>query len=152
MAKKDFSKRKTGRTYQTATGQNVTFETEKPQEKTAATGQVYKSLETATAKKGQQGKASPQEAAERAAEFRTQGRKGCKMTRFNAAFTPKNIEFINIVSQATGQAKTTFLNSIVTAYRNEHPEIMEAAENLLTLVNNGIKTPADPDTAENPGQ
>lgn len=151
--KKDFSKMNTGRTFKTPTGQNVTIDIKKPapQEATTETAKVYQSLETATTKKGQQGKASPQEAADRAAEYRTQGRKGCKMQRFNAALTPQNYNFIRIMATATGQAKTTFLNSIVTAYREEHPEIMAAAENILTLVNESLKgIPADPDTAENP--
>ena len=44
------------------------------------TGRVYGAIEQATSRKGQQGTASPQEAATRAASLKTQGRKGCILT------------------------------------------------------------------------
>lgn len=157
MAKKDFSSMKTGRTYQTTTGQNVTFKTEKPQKKTpvknktATTSKVFEAIETATAKRGQQGTASPEEQAERAARRQTQGRKGCKLPgkRLNLLLTTENHDFVALMSRATGRTMTDYCNIIIEAYRNEHPEFMQAADSFLKLTNSGEwkDTPA-----EDPGQ
>ena len=81
------------------------------------TGRVYGAIEQATSKKGQQGTASPQEAQERAQDLKTQGRKGCKATRINMAFTPDNHEFIKIMARATGRTMTEFTNDVIAAYR-----------------------------------
>ena len=99
------------------------------------TGRVYGAIEQATSKKGQQGTASPQEAQERAQDLKTQGRKGCKATRINMAFTPDNHEFIKIMARATGRTMTEFTNDVIAAYRKEHPEFMEKAAGFLDLVN-----------------
>lgn len=104
------------------------------------TGRVYTAIETATSKKGQQGKASPQEQEERAANLKTQGRKGCKATRINMAFTPENHEFIKVMAKATGHTMTEMCNNIITAYRSEHPEFMEKAAGFLEFVNSGAFT------------
>lgn len=101
------------------------------------TGRVYSSIEQATSTKGQQGTASPQEAAERAAELRTQGRKGCKAIRINMAFTPDNHEFIKVMAKASGRNMTEFTNLVIAAYRREHPEIMEQANAFLKTINSG---------------
>jgi len=101
------------------------------------TGKVYQSIEIATSRKGQQGEASPQEQAERKAELKTQGRKGCKATRINMAFTPDNHEFITVMSKASGRSMTEFTNLVIEAYRREHPEIMEKARAFLDTVNSG---------------
>lgn len=101
------------------------------------TNRVYSDIEQATSKKGQQGKASPQEAAERAAELKTQGRKGCKATRINMAFTPDNHEFIKLMAKASGKTMTEFTNLVIAAYRKEHPEIMEQAQSFLNTINSG---------------
>ena len=95
------------------------------------TGRIYRDIEQATAKKGQQGTASPQEAAKRAAELRTQGRKGCKAVRINMAFTPDNYEFIRIMARISGQTLTEFTNTVITKYREEHPEIYEQAKAII---------------------
>ena len=100
-------------------------------------GTVYAEIAQATSKKGQQGKASPQEQAERQAEGRTQGRKGCKATRINMAFTTENHDFIKVMSKATGRTMTERCNAIITAYRTEHPEFMEKAAGFLDFVNSG---------------
>lgn len=113
------------------------------------TGRVYSSIEQATSKRGQQGKASPQEAAERRESLSTQGRKGCKTTRINMAFTDSNHEFIKVMAKATGRTMTEFTNIVIAAYRNEHPEMMEQARDFLDFVNSGLfhDIPA-PDDAE----
>ena len=95
------------------------------------TGRVYGAIEQATSRKGQQGTASPQEAAERAAQLKTQGRKGCKATRINMAFTPENHEFIKVMARLTGKTMTEFANLVVERYRNEHPELYEQAKAII---------------------
>ena len=95
------------------------------------TGRVYGAIEQATSRKGQQGTASPQEAAERAAQLKTQGRKGCKAIRINMAFTPENHEFIKVMETISGKTTPEFANLIVERYRNEHPEIYEQAKAII---------------------
>lgn len=101
------------------------------------TGRVYGSIEQATSTKGQQGKASPQEQAERKAGLKTQGRKGCKATRINMAFTPENHEFIKVMAKATGRSMTELTNDVIAAYRTEHPEFMEKAAGFLDFIKSG---------------
>ena len=62
--------------------------------------------------------AAPEEKAEREAEGRTQGRKGCKAPRINLALTSDNWEFIS--KWKGGQASTKFINKIIETYRKEH--------------------------------
>lgn len=95
------------------------------------TGRVYGSIEQATSAKGQQGTASPQEAAERAAELKTQGRKGCKAIRINMALTPDNHEFIKVMAKISGKTMTEFANLCIERYRAEHPEIYEQAKAII---------------------
>lgn len=91
-------------------------------------GKVFGAVEQATSARGQQGTASPQEAAERASNLKTQGRKGCKATRINMAFTPENHEFIKIMASITGQTMTEFTNLVIERYREEHPDIYAQAK------------------------
>lgn len=95
------------------------------------TGRVYNAIEQATSRKGQQGKASPQEAAERAASLQTQGRKGCKAIRINMAFTPDNHEFIKVMAKISGKTMTEFTNLVIERYRSEHPEIFDQAKAII---------------------
>ena len=95
------------------------------------TGRVYGAIEQATGTKGQQGKASPQEQAERASALKTQGRKGCKAPRINMAFTPENHEYVKIMARATGKSMTEFTNLVIERYRTEHPELIEKAKDLI---------------------
>ena len=117
-AKKDFSGMKTGK-------------------------EVYKALSEATSG-NRQTDASAEEQAIRGAEMRTQGRQGCKLPRINIGFTPENYQFIRIMSRATGQNMNSFLNLVVTAYRSEHPEIMEQAKSFLDTVNSGAFSAVTP--------
>lgn len=82
-------------------------------------------------KKPHQDTASPQEQAERAAELRTQGRKGCKAIRINMAFTPDNHEYIKTMARITGMTMTGFINFVVEQYRTEHPEQYQQARDLI---------------------
>ena len=95
------------------------------------TGRVYGAIEQATSNKGQQGTASPQEQAERAAQLRTQGRNGCKAIRINMAFTPENHEFIKVMAKISGKTMTEFTNLVIERYRTEHPDIYEQAKEII---------------------
>lgn len=95
------------------------------------TGRVYGAIEQATSNKGQQGTASPQEAAERAEELRTQGRKGCKAVRINMAFTGSNHQYIKVMAKVTGKTMTEFTNYVVEQYRTEHPELYAKAKEII---------------------
>ena len=92
---------------------------------------VYSAIEQATSRKGQQGTASPEEAAERAAELKTQGRKGCKATRINMAFTPDILRFIKTMARISRQTMTEFTNLVIERYRTEHPELYEKAREII---------------------
>lgn len=95
------------------------------------TGRVYAGIEQATSRKGQQPAISPQEAEQRAAEMRTQGRAGAKMPRINMAFTPENHKFIKVMSTISGKSLTEFTNYVIDKYREEHPEIYEQAKAII---------------------
>lgn len=101
------------------------------------TGRVSAGIEKSIGNKGQQAAADPEEQADRAAELRTQGRKGCKAVRINMPFTPENHQFIKIMSRATGKNMTEVTNTIIAAYRNEHPEFLEQAQSFLEAINSG---------------
>ena len=101
------------------------------------TGRVFDSIERATGKAGQQTTASAQEVAARREALQTQGRKGCRATRINMAFTPENHEFIKVMAKASGKTMTEFTNLVITAYRREHPELMEQANAFLSTINSG---------------
>ena len=98
---------------------------------------VFNAIEQATGPKGQQDTAGPEEIRERQENLQTQGRKGCKGTRINMAFTPSNHEFIKVMAKASGHTMTEFTNLVIAAYRREHPEIMEQAQAFLDTINSG---------------
>ncbi len=95
------------------------------------TGRVNNSLAQATSRKGQQGKASPEEAKERADQMKTQGRKGCKAVRINMAFTPDNYEFIRVMSKLRGETQTAFVNYMIERFASEHGAGVEDAKKLI---------------------
>lgn len=74
--------------------------------------------------------ASPEEAAQRRAERRTQGKKGCKAIRINMAFSAQNHEFIKIMAIATGMTMTDFVNFALNRYMEEHGEQYRIAKEL----------------------
>ena len=94
--------------------------------------QVQETTQEKKRTNGQQGTATPEEVAERAAQLKTQGRKGCKAVRINMAFTPDNHQFIKVMSRITGQSMTEFANYVIEQYRKEHPEIFEQAKDIIS--------------------
>lgn len=101
---------------------------------TIATGSLYSSIEQSGSRKGQQGKASPEEIAARQSALKTQGRKGCKAIRINMAFSPENREYLRIMGRVTGKSMTEFCNWIIDQYRAEHPELYADALSLIERV------------------
>lgn len=100
-----------------------------------ATKNTGTKIATGTSRKGQQAAAPPEEQAERAAQLRTQGRKGCKAYRINMAFTPDNHQFIKTIAKASGRTMTELTNEVIEAYRNEHPEFLEKAKDFIDFIN-----------------
>lgn len=85
-------------------------------------GMVYSSIEQGISERGQQGTASKEEAAERAASLQTQGRKGCKALRINMAFTPGNHEYIKTMAKMTGKTMTEYTNLVIERYRTQYDD------------------------------
>ena len=83
---------------------------------------IGRDIEQATGKKRQQGTASPEEAAQRAAEGRTQGRKGCAGPRISVVWTTENADFLREASKLMGLSMTKLANIAVQQYRENHEE------------------------------
>lgn len=98
------------------------------------TGRVAGNIAQATSRKGQQATVTEAEATARAEELRTQGRKGCKATRINMAFTPSNYDFLKIMASVTGKSITEFANLVIETYRKDHSEVYEKAREFLASV------------------
>lgn len=98
---------------------------------------VFDAIERGTTTKGIQATASPQEQADRKERLQTQGRKGCKAQRINLALRPSNHDFVRVIARATGRTMTEFINDVIEAYREEHPEYMEQAKGFIELVRSG---------------
>ena len=71
----------------------------------------------------------------RPAGMGTQGRKGVKLSRYNLGLTAENKEFIQVVARATGQTQNGFINAIIDAYREAHPEAVARAREVLEIIN-----------------
>lgn len=72
--------------------------------------------------------ASKEEAEERKASMRTQGKKGAKLTRINAAFTPDNIEYIKIMGRIRGESMSEFINHVLDKHRSDNADFYEQAK------------------------
>lgn len=101
------------------------------------TSDVYHNLDVGNNRRGQQPPLSEGEKDARLAAMQTQGRKGCHSPRINLALTPENHEFIRVMAKATGKTMTQFINAIIAAYKREHPDFMESANEFLNKVNSG---------------
>lgn len=138
MAKKDFSAANTGRVYA-----NIAEATAAPAEPEAQPAQEVQEAPAAEQMQEprivmgrygiphvykEQTAADEAEQQQRAAEMRTQGRKGCAAARINMAFSAENYEFIKIMAGVTGQSLTQFCNLVFDRYREEHPELYERAK------------------------
>lgn len=86
---------------------------------------LLSSIEQATTQHGQQSTASPEEQAKRAANLKTQGRKGCKAVRINTAYTPENYEYVQTMARLHGQSLTAFVNKLIDKHREENADLYE---------------------------
>ena len=75
---------------------------------------------------------TPHEAAQRAAEMRTQGREGARAARINMAFSTDNYNYIRTMASATGKTMTQFCNLVIEQYRTDHAEQYAQAKALLS--------------------
>lgn len=98
--------------------------------------------EVSVASKREQEPASKEEAEIRAAEGKTQGRKGCEQPRINMAFKTDNYEFLVVLARATGTTITGFTNRIIDTFRSEHADLYEKAKAFLEAVNGSMKEEA----------
>ncbi len=64
-------------------------------------------------------------------EGKTQGKKGCKLPRIHMAFTPENIDYIEVMSRLNGSTKGAFVNDLLKQHREENGEIYQKAKNLI---------------------
>ena len=81
--------------------------------------------------------ASPEEAAQREAELRTQGKKGCRTQKLNMSFTKENFEFLTTCPTLFGMRSTTqFMNFIVTAFREKHQDVFDMARSIKEKTRN----------------
>ncbi len=78
--------------------------------------------------------ATTEEIAEREAAGRTQGRAGCKLIRFSAAFSSENFQFIQIMSRINGMTMTSFLDLIVQRYREANSDVFKSARKIISTM------------------
>ncbi len=78
--------------------------------------------------------ASPEEKAGREAAGRTQGRAGCKLIRFSAAFSSENFQFIQIMARINGMTMTSFLDLIVQQYREMNSDVFKSAKKIISTM------------------
>lgn len=58
---------------------------------------------------------------------RTQGRKGCKMHRFNMAFSPKAYQFLSCMARVRGETMTSFVNHLIEKCADDNAGIYQQA-------------------------
>ena len=64
----------------------------------------------------------------------TQGKKGQKLPRINMAFSPENLEHIQIMGRVMGCSATEYVNRLIAADREQRGEIVTQANKLFTEV------------------
>ena len=75
--------------------------------------------------------ASVEEQLERMEAMKTQGRKGCKAKRINMAFSPKNHNYINVMSRISGMTLTEYVNHILDECRTKNEDKYKKAKELI---------------------
>lgn len=64
-------------------------------------------------------------------EGRTKGRKGCKMTRINMAFTPDVHSYITIMARVRGESITDFTNAVFAEHMKANAETYKRAQEFI---------------------
>lgn len=96
---------------------------------------VTATIAQSTSRRGQQTAATPEEAAERRENQRTQGRKGCKAIRINMIFTPSNHDFIKKLARHNGQTMTELVNDIIAEYKDTHSGMLDEIQAVIDKYN-----------------
>ncbi|MFI3255454.1 MAG: hypothetical protein R3Y63_14135 [Eubacteriales bacterium] len=78
-----------------------------------------------------------QEKQQALSEGKTQGKRGCKLPRIHMAFTPENIDYIEVMSRLNGTTKGAFVNDLLNQHREDNGEIYQKAKNLITSMSKG---------------
>lgn len=104
-------------------------------------------IQKATRKTGQQGTAPEEEAAERAAARKTQGRKGVKQPRINLALSTLNLDYVTTMARMVGVPRIDFINNIIDRHRETHGAEFETAKKFLARLDGGT-LPNTPEEAE----
>ena len=71
--------------------------------------------------------ADPEEKKIREASGKTQGRKGCALTRINMRFTSENYDYIKTMSAINGQSMREFVNACIEDHRKANADRYERA-------------------------
>lgn len=87
-------------------------------------------ISTATAKGGNQGLPTMEEAKLRNEAKRTKGRKGLSLAKINVAFPDQAYDFVKVVSKSSGLTMNEFIVAIVEKYMSEYPEDYQKAKEL----------------------
>ena len=58
--------------------------------------------------------------------------------RVNLPIEPENHDFIKKLGQASGRNLTEITNTIIKAYRTEHPELLDKVNGLLDFLDEGL--------------
>ncbi len=99
--------------------------------KAPKTSTILDDIQAGSLRSTKQQPASIEEQEARGNAMQTQGRRGCKLTRYNLGLTPANLEFVNIVSRVKGQSKNEFINHVINAYRESHPDLLAKAKDFI---------------------
>lgn len=92
----------------------------KKNEELQANARLLGNLSTLQGKKKEIPTASKEEAAERKQERRTQGKKGAKLTRIAASFTPEAIEYIKVMSKIRGESMSEFIEHVLMQHKADN--------------------------------
>ena len=91
-------------------------------EQLQANARLMGNLNTLQGKKKDIPTASKEEAAERKQERRTQGKKGAKLTRIAASFTPEALDYIKTMSRIRGESMSEFIEHVLMQHKKDNEE------------------------------
>lgn len=61
----------------------------------------------------------------------TQGKKGMKLPRINMAFSPQNLEYLNLIGRIEGISATEYVNRLIDTDREARQGTIEEARKIL---------------------
>jgi hypothetical protein len=63
----------------------------------------------------------------------TQGKKGQKLPRINMAFSPENLEYLQIISRVEGMSITEYVNTLIRTDSSSRANEIEQAKSILKI-------------------